>query len=75
MSANEYVTLSGDLFFVNKVPYFATISDHIKFTTAEHIINCRIEQLVQASKHVQAVYSARGLRIKYIYSWMVNLFQ
>ena len=56
LSANRYVTLSGDLFFVNKVSFFATISDHIKFTTAEHIINRKIEQLVQASKHVQAVY-------------------
>ena len=29
LSTNKYVTLSGDLFFVNKVPFFATISDHI----------------------------------------------
>ena len=66
LSANRYVTLSGDLFFVNKVPFFATISDHIKFTTAEHIINHKIEQLMQASKHVQAVYRARGFHIKFM---------
>ena len=67
LSANMYVPLSdGDLFFINKVPSFATISDHIKFTTAEHIINRKIEQLVQASKHVQAVYCACGFRIKYM---------
>ena len=29
LSINKYVTLSGNLFFVNKVPVFATISDHI----------------------------------------------
>jgi hypothetical protein len=64
LSANKRVTLSGDLFFVNKAPFFATISDHIKFTTAEHIANRKIKSLVQASKHVQAVYAARGFHIK-----------
>ena len=61
------MTLSGgNLFFVNKVSFFATISEHTKFTTAEHILNRKIEQLVQASKHVQAVYIPRGFRIKYM---------
>jgi hypothetical protein len=64
LSANIHLTLSGDLFFVNKAPFFATISDHIKFTTAEHIANRKIKSLVQASKHVQAIYSARGFHVK-----------
>ena len=59
LSANKYVTLSGDLFFVNKVPFFATI------TTFVHTLNRKIKQLVQVSKHVQAVYRARSFRIKY----------
>jgi hypothetical protein len=36
LSANQYVTLFGDIFFINKVPFFATVSDHLKFTTMEH---------------------------------------
>jgi hypothetical protein len=64
MAANKYVTLSGDIFFVNKVPFFATISNHIKFTTAKHIANCKLQVLVQASKHVQSVYAARGFHAK-----------
>jgi hypothetical protein len=64
LSANKHVTLSGDLFFVNKAPFFATITDHIKFTTAEHIANRKILSLVQAPHHVQAVYTVRGFRIK-----------
>jgi hypothetical protein len=51
LPANKYVTLLG-------------ISDHIKFTTAEHIVNRKIGQLVQASKHVQAMYAARGFQVK-----------
>jgi hypothetical protein len=58
------VTLSGDLFFVNKAPFSTTISDHIKFTTAEHIAARKIISLVQASKHVQAVFAARGFHVK-----------
>ena len=43
LPANKYVTLSiGNLFFVDQVPFFATISDHIKFTTAEHILSRQI---------------------------------
>jgi hypothetical protein len=49
--------------FVNAIPFFATISDHLKFTTAEHIVS-RIKQLVQASKHVQALYAARDFQVK-----------
>ena len=66
LSANQFVTLSADLFFVNQVPFFATVSDHIKFTTAEHIVSRKSHQLVQASKHVQALYAARGFSVKYM---------
>ena len=59
------MTLSGDAFFVDQeFPFFATISDHIKFSAAKRVPNRRITQLVQASKHVQAVCSSRGFRIK-----------
>jgi hypothetical protein len=64
MSANKYVTLFGDLFFINKIPFFSTVSDHIKFTTTEHITSRKIQQLVLAAQHVQAVYAARDFRIK-----------
>jgi hypothetical protein len=50
---------------VNKVPFFANVSDHIKFTTAD-IANRKIKQLVLASQHVQAVYAARDFRIKFM---------
>jgi hypothetical protein len=66
LSANKYVTLSGDLFFVNKAPFFATISHHLKFTTAEHISNRKLPQLIQASKNVQDIYKARGFQVKYM---------
>ena len=59
LSTNKYVTLFGDIFFINKVPFFPTVSDHLKFTTMEHIANRKLKQLVLASLHVQAIYAAR----------------
>jgi hypothetical protein len=64
LSANQHVTLFGDIFFINKVPFFATISDHLKFTTTEHIANRKIKQLVLASLHVKAIYAAHDFQIK-----------
>ena len=64
-SANKHVMLSGDPFFVNLFPFFAPISDHVKFATAKFIPNWKIAQLVQASKHAQAVCSSGGFRIKH----------
>ena len=58
------MTLFGDIFFINKVPFFAIISDHIKFTTTEHIANHKLKQLVLASLHVQAIYAARDFNVK-----------
>jgi hypothetical protein len=66
LSANKYVTLSGHLFFVKKAPFFATFSDHINFTTSEHIADRKLKQLVQASMNVQVVYTARGFHVKYM---------
>jgi hypothetical protein len=66
LSANKYVTLSGDLFFVNKIPFFSTISHHLKFTTAEHISNRKLPQLIQAAKHVRDIYAARGFQVKFM---------
>ena len=66
LSANKHISLSGDIFFVNRIPFFATISDHIKFTTAEHIANRKLHQLVLATKHAQALYTARGFHVKFM---------
>jgi hypothetical protein len=65
LSTNQYMTLLGDIFFINKAPVFANVSDHIKFTTTTHIANRKLKQLVLASQHVQAIsYAASDFKIK-----------
>jgi hypothetical protein len=57
LSANQHVTLFGDISFINKVPFFATFSGHLKFTTMEYIANRKLKQLVLASLHMKAIYT------------------
>ena len=35
LQANRNVTFSADIMFVNKIPFFTTVSRDIKFTTVE----------------------------------------
>jgi hypothetical protein len=51
LEANTSVTPSADVFFVNTIPFFASISRNIKFTTTENIPTRTAKQLVEAVKH------------------------
>ena len=64
LSANKNVTLNGDVFFVNQVPFFATISDNIRLTTALYCKNRTKKQLVSAMGTVVKIYSARGFNVR-----------
>jgi len=63
LQANKHLELSGDIFFVNKIPFFATVSNHIKFTTAEFLKDRKIKTILVAISHVTALYASRGFRI------------
>jgi len=60
LQANKNVTLFGDIFFINKVPFFATISDHIKFTTAKHMKSRKADEIVLCLKMTKDIHAARG---------------
>ena len=45
MYAHKYITLSADIMFVNKYPFFNTISRHIKFGTTDNVNNSKIPTL------------------------------
>ena len=63
LQANKNVTFSADIIFVNKIPFFTTVSRDIKFTTVEGIENRTIRQLVESTHKVCALYSARGFKL------------
>ena len=63
MSRYQKVVLAGDIMFVNKLPFFMTISRHIKFSTAELLVNRHIETIFSATKRVHQHYLKRGFKI------------
>ncbi|KAI2491042.1 Reverse transcriptase (RNA-dependent DNA polymerase) [Fragilaria crotonensis] len=63
MSRYQKVVLAGDIMFVNKLPFFMTISRHIKFSTAELLVNRHIETIFKATKRVHQHYLKRGFQI------------
>jgi len=60
MSQYRDVIIGADIMFVNKLPFFVTISRNIKFGTAVLITDQKHETLVKATKEVRNVYRKRG---------------
>ena len=63
LQANRNVTFSADIMFVNKIPFFTTVSRDIKFTTVERIETRTVKQLAESTNKVRALYSARGFKL------------
>ena len=57
------VELSGDIMFINKIPFFISISHKIKFGTAEALKNRKSETILKAIKHIHSIYKRRGFNI------------
>jgi hypothetical protein len=55
--------LGADIMYVNKIPFFPTISRHIKFCTAEMLQNHKATTLLAAIKQVKSVYKKRGFNL------------
>jgi hypothetical protein len=63
MSHYPDVILAGDIMFVNKIPFFVTISQNIKFGMTEMIQNQQAKTLLAAIKQVRSVYLKHGLSV------------
>lgn len=63
MKQYQNVTLAGDIMFVNRIPFFVTISHSIRFGTAEMLANRQASTILTAIKQVRNVYAQRGFRI------------
>jgi hypothetical protein len=51
---------------VNKVPFFTTLSNHLKFTTVLNLKSCKGPDIVQALSKVHSLYTAHGFTLKLI---------
>ncbi len=60
---HKIVTLSIDVFFVNKVPFFLTLSRKICFSTVTHLENRKIPTIYKALKLIFMYYLQKGFQI------------
>ena len=60
MENHKTITLAADIFFVNKIPFFITVSQHISFATGDRLPNRNSGTIVSALLRVVALYSKRG---------------
>jgi hypothetical protein len=58
--------LGGDNIFVNKIPFFTTISRNIKFRTVKALKNQKTGTILLAIKEVNRLYMKRGLKITHM---------
>jgi hypothetical protein len=57
------VAIGGDIMFINKIPFFMTISHNIRFENSESLANQTSKTIMAAIKKVKQLYSQRGFRI------------
>jgi hypothetical protein len=57
------VTMSADIFFVNKIPLFLTLSRKICFTAVNHLANRTVKTIFKAYKEIHKFYLNRGFHI------------
>jgi hypothetical protein len=63
MSCYRHIILAGDIMFVNKIPFFMSISRHIKFGTAEMLQNQQNKKILTAIKQIKSIYMCCGFVI------------
>jgi hypothetical protein len=57
------VSLTADIFFVNKIPFFLTLSRNVCFTAVNHLPNRTVPEMFKALKEIYQYYLHRGFRI------------
>jgi len=60
---HKNVTLAIDIFFVNKIPFFGTLSQNICFTMVTHLANRTLRTVFDAFWGIYNYYYTRGFRI------------
>jgi hypothetical protein len=60
------VTLCIDIMFVNKIPFFLSISRKIRFITVEVLNNRKQASLIKALRPIYGIYRKQGFRISNI---------
>jgi hypothetical protein len=63
LKLHKEVFLTTDIFFVNKIHFFLTLSQNICFTAVNHLPDSTVPQIVKAFKEMYQFYLQRGFHI------------
>jgi hypothetical protein len=65
---HKEVFLTTYIFFVNKIPFFLTLSRKICFTSVNHLADRTVPQIFKAFKEMYQYYLQRGFHIKTVHA-------
>ena len=68
LSLYHSVTLCVDIMFVNKMPFFVTISWNLKFGTAELLLNHQEDTVAKPLTAVMCLYGSRGFLVQMVHA-------
>jgi hypothetical protein len=68
LKLHKEVFLTADIFFVNKIPLFLTLSCKICFTMVNHLADRSVPQIFKAFKEIYQFYLHRGFRITTVHA-------
>jgi hypothetical protein len=68
LNMHRDVFLTVDIFFVNKIPFFLTLSRRICFTAVNHLADRTVAQIFKAFKEMYQYYLQRGFRITTVHA-------
>ena len=60
---NSDVDVTGDVMFVNRIPFLVTLGQKIKFTTAENISDRKAKTLLQGLQNMTSLYNKQNVNI------------
>jgi hypothetical protein len=68
LKLHKEVYITANLFFVNKIPFFLTLSRKICFTAINHLADRPVPQIFKAFKEIYQYYLQRGFRITMVHA-------
>jgi hypothetical protein len=68
LKLHREVFLTADIFFVNRIPFFLTLSRKICFTAVNHLANRTVPHIFKAFKEIYQYYLQQGFRITVLHA-------
>jgi hypothetical protein len=68
LKLHKEVYITADLFFVNKIPFFLTLSRKICFTAINHLADRTVPQIFKAFKEIYQYYFQRSFHITTVHA-------